>query len=143
MIQQEVTTHIACPVEKVFAFLTDAKNLRAWQSNLIENQQLTEGTVRVGTQFREVRRTGPRHSEIRAEITAYDVNKRFATKTLTKPQVTVDYAMESEAGGTRLNYKFVMITSGIMRLLEPLIAGSMKKDNDLDFQKLKSILEGK
>ena len=142
MIQQEITIHITCPVEKVFAFLADAKNLRTWQSNLIEDQQLTEGPVRVGTQFREVRRTGPRQSEIRAEITTYDVNKRFATKTLTKPQVTVDYALESEAGGTRLNYKFVMVTSGIMRLLEPLIAGSMKKDNDLDFQKLKLILEG-
>jgi len=142
MIQQEVTIHIACPVEKVFAFLADAKNLRAWQSNLIENQQLAEGPVRVGTQFRELRRTGPRQSEIRAEITAYELNKRFATKTLTKPQVTVDYALESEAGGTRLNYKFVMLTSGIMRLLEPLIVGSMKKDNDLDFQKLKLLLEG-
>ena len=98
--------------------------------------------MRVGAQFMEVRRTGPRQSEIRAEITTYDVNKRFATKTLTKPQVTVDYALESEAGGTRLNYKFVMVTSGIMRLLEPLIAGVMKKDNDLDFQKLKLILEG-
>ena len=142
MIQQEVTIHIACPVEKVFAFLADAKYLRAWQSNLIENQQLAEGPVRVGTQFRELRRTGPRQSEIRAEITAYELNKRFATKTLTKPQVTVDYALESEAGGTRLNYKFVMLTSGIMRLLEPLIVGSMKKDNDLDFQKLKLLLEG-
>ncbi len=141
MIQHEVTLHINHPVDKVFAFLSDAKNLHTWQSNLIENQQLTEGTVRVGTQFREVRRTGPRQSEIRAEITAYDVNKRFATKTLTKPQVTVDYALESEAGGTRLNYKFVMVTSGIMRLLEPLIAGSMKKDNDLDFQKFKLLLE--
>lgn len=142
MIKQEVTIHIACPVEKVFAFLADAKNLRAWQSNLIENQQLTEGTVRVGTQFREVRRMGPRQTEIRAEITAYDINKSFATKTLTKPQVTVDYALEREADGTRLNYKFVMVTSGITRLLEPLIAGSIKKDNDLDFKKLKLILEG-
>jgi uncharacterized protein YndB with AHSA1/START domain len=142
MIQHEVTIHIACPVEKVFAFLADAKNLRTWQTSLIENQQLTEGTVRAGTQFREVRRTGPRQSEVRAEITAYDVNNRFAIKTLTKPQVTIDYAMESEAGGTRLNYKFVMVTSGFMRLLEPLIAGSMKKDNDLDFQKLKLLLEG-
>jgi hypothetical protein len=35
-----------------------------------------------------------------------------------------------------------MLTSGIMRLFEPLIAGSMKKDNELDFQKLKLILEG-
>ena len=142
MIQHEITIYLNCPVDKVFVFLDDPKNLRAWQSNLVENEQLTEGPVRVGTHFREVRRTGPRQSEIEAEVTVYDkVNKRFGTKTITKPQVMVNYDLESEAGGTRLNYKFVMLTSGIMRLLEPLIAGSIKKDTDLDFQKLKRILE--
>jgi hypothetical protein len=34
-----------------------------------------------------------------------------------------------------------MLTSGMMRLLEPLIAGSIKKDTNLDFQNLKRILE--
>ncbi len=142
MIQHEVTIHLNCPVNQVFAFLADSKNLRNWQSNLIENEQLTEGPVRVGTNFREVRRTGPRQSEIRAEVTVYDeVNKRFGIKTVTKPQVTINYALESEAGGTRIYYKFVMLTNGMMRILEPLLAGSIKKDTDLDFQRLKHILE--
>lgn len=142
MIQHEVTIYINCPADQVFAFLADGKNLRTWQSNLIENEQLTKEPVQVGTLFREVRRTGPRQSEIKAEVTVYDeVNKRFGTKTITKPQVTVSYALESEAGGTRLNYQFVMLTSGMMRLLEPVLAGSMKKDTELDFQKLKRILE--
>ena len=142
MIQHEFTIHLNCPVNQVFAFLADSKNLRNWQSNLIENEQLTEGPVRVGTNFREVRRTGPRQSEIQAEVTIYDeVNKRFGIKTVTKPETTVNYALESEAGGTRINYKFVMLTTGMMRLLEPLLAGSIKKDTDLDFQRLKRILE--
>ena len=71
-------------------------------------------------------------------MTVFEPNKRFATKTLTKPQVTVSYAFDEENGGTRITYKFVMITSGFMRLLEPLIAGSMKKDTDLDFEKLRA-----
>ena len=141
MIQHEVTIHLNRPVEQVFAFLADSQNLRTWQSGLIENQQLTEGSMRVGTRFREVRRTGPRQSEIEGEITAFERNKHFATKTLTKPNATVSYSFEPENGGTRLDYKFIMLTSGIMRLLEPLIAGSIKKDTDMDFQKLKSILE--
>ena len=141
MIQHEVTIHLNRPVEQVFAFLADTRKLSTWQSNLIENEQLTEGPLRVGTRFREVRRTGPSQSEIRGEITDFESNKRFSTKTITKPQVTVSYAFERENGGTRLNYKFVMLTSGIMRLLEPMIAGSIKKDTELDFQKLKSILE--
>jgi len=141
MINHEVNIYINRPVEQVFAFLADAKNLHAWQSDLVENGQLTEGALRVGTRFREVRRTGPRQSEIQAEITVFEPNKRFATKTLTKPQATVSYAFDSEDGGTRLTYKFAMITSGLMRLLEPLIVGSIKKDSDSDFEKLKRILE--
>jgi uncharacterized protein YndB with AHSA1/START domain len=141
MIQHEVTIHINRPVEQVFTFLADTKNLRTWQSGLVENEQLTEGPLRVGSRFREVRRTGPRNSEIQAEMTVFEPNKRFATKTLTKPQVTVSYTFDEENGGTRLTHKFVMITSGFMRLLEPLIAGSMKKDSDSDFEKLKHILE--
>jgi len=141
MIQHEVTLHLKRPVEQVFAFLADYQNLRTWQSNLIENEQLTEGPFRVGTRFREVRRTGPGQSEIHGEITDFEPNKRFSTRTTTKPQVTVSYSLEGENGGTRLNYKFVMLTSGMMRLLEPLIAGSIKKDTNLDFQKLKNILE--
>ena len=142
MIQHEVTIHLKRPVEQVFAFLADHQNLRTWQANLIENEQLTEGSLRVGSRFREVRRTGPGQSEIQGEITDFEPNKRFSTKTNTQPQVTVSYSFEREDDGTRLSYKFVMLTSGMMRLLEPLIAGSIKKGTDSDFQKLKHILDG-
>ena len=141
MIQHEVTLHLERPVEQVFAFLADYQNLSTWQSDLLEHEQLTEGPLRVGTRFREVRRTGPGKSEIHGEITDFEHNKHFATKTLTKPNVTVSYSFEPEDAGTRLSYKFVMLTSGMMRLLEPLIAGSIKKDTNLDFQNLKRILE--
>ena len=78
MIQHKVTIHLNRPVEQVFAFLVDTRNLHTWQSSLIRNELLTEGPLRVGTRFREVRRMGPRQSEIQAEITAFEPNKRFA-----------------------------------------------------------------
>jgi uncharacterized protein YndB with AHSA1/START domain len=141
MIQHEVSIHLNRPVEQVFAFLIDPNNLRTWQSTLVENEQLTEKPMRVGTRFREVRQMGPRQTEVQAEITDFEPNKRFATKTLTKPQVTVSYSFEPENSGTQLNYKFIMQTSGFMRLLEPLIARSIKKDSHSDFEKLKHVLE--
>lgn len=141
MIHSEVTVHIRRPVEKVFAYLADATNLRAWQAGLLENEQLTEGPLRVGTRFREVRRRGPRQSEIQAEITAFEPDKRFATKTISGPQATVSYAFDPDTEGTRLTYQFSLQTGGFMRLMEPLIAGSIKKDAEADFQKLKTILE--
>src|SRR5260221_7212449 len=120
MIQNDVDIHINSPVEKVFAYLADAKNLRAWQADLIENEQLTGGPIRVGTHFREVRRTGLRHSEIQAEITVFEPNKRFSTKTILGPQATVSYAFDAEQEGTRITCQFALQSSGFMRLMEPL-----------------------
>lgn len=141
MIQYEISVQINQPVEKVFAYLADARNLHNWQADLIENEQLTEGPIRAGSRFREIRQTGPRKSTIQAEITAFEPNKRFATKTIVGPQATVQYAFNSEQGGTRVTYHFSLQTSGLMRLMEPLIAGSIKQGAEADFEKLKQILE--
>jgi len=142
MIQHEVSIHLDRPVEQVFAYLIDSNNLRAWQSNLIETEQLTENPLRVGTRFREVRQMGRRATEYQAEITEFEPNKRFATETLTGPKCWVTYTFEPEKNGTRINYKFILETNGMMRLLKPLIASSIKKDSHSDFEKLKRVLEG-
>jgi hypothetical protein len=141
MIEHEVSIQLSRPVEQVFAFLVDTRNLPTWQSNLIEIEQLSEGPLGVGSQVREVRRLGQRPSENWAEVEVFEPNKRFALKTSSQPQVTVSYSFDAENGGTRLQYRFVMLTSGLMRLFEPLIAGAIKKQSAQDFEKLKHILE--
>src|ERR1044071_5210646 len=98
MIQHEVSIHLNKPVEQVFAFLMDTTKLSTWQSNLIKTETLTEGPLRAGSRFREIRRLGRREAEIQGEITAFEANKRFETKTFTKPQVTVSYSLEAENG---------------------------------------------
>jgi uncharacterized protein YndB with AHSA1/START domain len=140
LIQFELTNHLDQPVEQVFAFLTDSRNLTTWQSNLIENEQLTEGPVRVQTRFRELRKLGRKPSEIQGEFTDFEPNQRFATRTLTEPLVLVNYTFEPETGGTRLGFTFVMQTRGMMRLLEPLISRSIKQEFEEDFEKLKGVL---
>jgi uncharacterized protein YndB with AHSA1/START domain len=141
MIQHEVTVYLNKPVEQVFAFLMDTSKLATWQSNLIKSEQLTEGPLRTGSRFREVRRINNKETEIQGEITALEPNKRLETKTATKPQAMVSYSLDPEQGGTRLKYKFILITSGLMRLLEPMIASSIKKDTEADFETLKRVLE--
>ena len=142
MIRHETSVHLNRPVEKVFAFVVDSKELPKWQSNLIKSELLTEGPLRAGSRFHEVRLVRQKETEIQAEMTAFEPNRRFATKTLSKPEVTVSYSFEPENGGTRLRYEFGMVTTGLMRLLEPMILGSIKKDTALDFEKLKQLLEG-
>lgn len=141
MIQHEVTIYLNKPVEQVFAFLMDTNKLTAWQSNLIKSEQLTDGPLRTGSRFREVRRINNKEEEIQAEITALEPNKRLETKTISKPQAMVSYSLDPEQGGTRLQYKFTLITSGLMRLMEPVIASSIKKDTEADFETLKQMLD--
>ena len=141
MIQHEVSIHLSQPVEQVFAFLVDTSKLSTWQSNLIKSEPLTEGPLRTGSRFREIRRINNKEEEIEGEITALEPNKRLETKTVTKPQAKVSYSLNPEQGGTRLRYKFVLETSGLMRLLEPIIAKSIKADSEADFKTLKRIFE--
>lgn len=141
MIQHEVTVHLNRPVDQVFAFLMDTSKLSTWQSNLIKSEPLTEGPLRTGSRFREIRRIQGKESEIEGEIVALEPNKRLETRTITKPQAMVSYALAPEQGGTRLQYKFILVTSGLMRLLEPVIASSIKKDTEADFESLKRVLE--
>jgi uncharacterized protein YndB with AHSA1/START domain len=141
MIQHEVSIHLDKPVEQVFAFLMDTGKLATWQSNLIKSEQLTEGPLRAGSRFREVRRINNKETEIEGEITSLEPNKRLETKTSTRPQAMVSYSLDPDQGGTRLRYKFILITNGLMRLLEPVIASSIKKDTEADFETLKRMLE--
>ncbi len=141
MIQQEVTIHLNRPVEQVFAFLVDTSKLPLWQSNLIKNELVTKGPLHLGSRFIEVRRLGRKESEVQAEIIAFEPNKHFETQTLTQPQVKVSYSLEPDNGGTRLQHKFVMFPTGLLRLLEPLIASSIKKETTADFETLKQLLD--
>lgn len=141
MIVKEASIYIDRPVEQIFAFIIDSQNLSKWQSNLIKSEKISEGNWRVGTKFREVRRMGRSESEVQGEITALEPNKRFETKTSTQPLVTVSYSYKAENGGTRVGYKITMVTWGFMRLMEPMIADSIKSDTNADLEKLKSILE--
>jgi hypothetical protein len=112
-----------------------------WQSNLIEIEQLTAGPMRVGTRIREARRLGRRPSEYQAEVTGFEPDNRFSLRVINGPRVTLSYSFEPENGGTRLRYQFVMRPSGMMRVFEPLIIRSLRKQSSSDFEKLKDILE--
>lgn len=141
MIQHEVSIYLNQPVERVFAFLLDTSKLASWQANLIKIEQITEGPLHIGSRFHEVRRLGRKDTEIEGEVTTLEPNRRLETKTLSEPQVTISYFFQTENGGTRLTQRFVMPTHGLMRLMEPIIGSSIKKDAITDFDTLKQMLD--
>ncbi len=141
MIHEEISVHLNCPPQEIFPFLTDLQKLMQWQSDLVRSEILTEGPLRVGSRFHEVRRMGPREAEIRGEISEFTPDRRLATRTETKPEAGVRYVLEPDAGGTQLRYEFNLRTTGLMRLMEPMIARSIRKGTEADLQRLRQLVE--
>jgi hypothetical protein len=48
----EESVEINYPVEKAFAFTTDAKSWNKWQSIILESEKISPGHLEVGTTFR-------------------------------------------------------------------------------------------
>lgn len=141
MIRHQMIVHVTRPVEQVFACLVDPEKLTMWQSNLIKAESLTPGPVRLGSRFREVRRFGQRETEVQGEVSEFELNKQLATRTSTKPDVRVSYLLAAEQGGTRVSYKFEMLPTGLMWLLQPVISSSIRKQSEMDLARLKHLLE--
>ncbi len=141
MIQHEVSIHLNCPPRDVFAFLVDSQKLLEWQSDLVESEILTQGPLRAGSRFREIRRMGPRETEIRGEISEFASDRLLATHTETKPEAGVRYVLEPEDGGTRLHYELSVKAMGMMRLMQPMISRSIQKGTEANLQKLRQLVE--
>ncbi len=141
MIEHQTSIHLDCAPAQVFSFLVDPQKLLLWQSGLIESEMLTPAPVGIGARFREVRRMGPRKTEIRAEISEFEPNRCLATRTETKPEARVRYELEPEDGGTRLRYAFSLHAAGLMRLMEPMIGRSIRKGTEADLAKLRQLVE--
>jgi len=141
MIRHETTIHINCPLESAFAFVATSDHFKKWQSDLQEHVKLTDAPLAVGSRFREVRQFGGPSIQIQAEVTVFERNKRLVTQTTSMPQVTMSYDFASEGTGTRLRYEFTMTSSGMMKLMEPVITASIKQLTTSNLDRLKSLLE--
>jgi uncharacterized protein YndB with AHSA1/START domain len=110
------TVEIARPPEEVFAFVTDPAKLSAWQ-DAVEVQQLTEGPVRAGTQFREVHKVmGWRRVEL-TEVVEHDPGRLFHIRVLEGPPVDGRWEFAATpGGGTRVTLTPLAHLSGRARI---------------------------
>ena len=141
MIQHRVEIIIHRPVEKVFAFLTDATRHPSWDTSSVAMEPQEAGDWRTGLKFREVRRIGGRETEVFSQIAYLEPNHRFDMKSLTGPDFEGHWSFEPAGAATRLRWNCQMKLVGFARLFEPLIARQFKQATDANFMRLKGLLE--
>jgi uncharacterized protein YndB with AHSA1/START domain len=142
MIELKSSIVINRPVEEVFSYMTDAKNLSNWMSELVEAEQTSGGSVGVGTKISAVANVLGRRAESIQEISKYELNSKFALKSASGPVESEDeFIFESVAGGTKVTRLTEGEMGGFFRMAEPLVVRMLNRQFETNFANLKDLLE--
>lgn len=141
MLKFSADVKVNRPVEKVFAWLTDANNQGKFDKSSLKMEALTPGPWRAETQFRELRDLGGRKTEVLSEIAELEPNRLFVIRSKTGPGWLGTWQFEPEGTGTRLRWTGQLTMKGFARLFEPLIGRQMKPQITRQFAELPKLIE--
>lgn len=143
MIKVKEEVLINRPVEEVFAFIANPLNIPLWRPDVLETRG-TNGTVQVASRFEElVSFMGKKVFPM--QVVEYELNRREVIKATGGPGVrpTQSFQLEAKESGTKLNFSVEIETSGLFRLMEPLLPGMIGKKWKGYLVNLKNQLESK
>lgn len=138
----EHTLVIGRPPADVFAYLTEVRNLPAWQPSVVSVERPDEGPVDVGTRFTEVRKFVGRRLHTTMEVTEHAPGERLYLQVVEGPvRYRVTHDLEAVDDGTRVNVAVEGETGGFFALADGLVARQGERQLRADFGRLKAILE--
>jgi carbon monoxide dehydrogenase subunit G len=127
----------------VFEFLSDLENIPKWNFAIVETRKTSDGPVRVGTTYRQVRSL-PSRSEETLQVTELEPDRRFSVHGGLGPfEGTLSYEFEEIGGSTRLTNGADLEAQGIKRLAAPIVSGRVRDAVASNLETLKRLLEGK
>jgi len=131
------------PIEEVFTFVSDAKNIPQWQTNVLEARQVPESPIGVGTKLTLVRAFLGRRLEQHAEVVEYEPPTWYAYKSTSGPPTTGVNRFEPTGEGTTVTIAFETEMGSVFALAEPLVARSIKRAVEASLGDLKDLLESR
>ena len=142
MSRIEEGIEINCPVEKAFAFTTDAGRWNTWQSIIPEAEQTSPGPVGVGTTFRGTNRMMGRTMQWTASTTEYEPPRKFG-KIITSGSVLIEQhnTYVPTERGLKFTIAYDVKVNGFLKLMSPVIVSTMRKELQKSLVSLKQILE--
>jgi hypothetical protein len=142
MARIEERVEIKRPVGSVFAYTTDASSWPKWQSVILQAAQTSEGPFGIGTTFEGTNRMMGRTMRWTAMAGEYAPDKNWG-KRIVSDGMTIQEHMQFDPteGGTTLILVYEMTASGFLKLLSPIIVGSMRRETRKSLNNLKRILE--
>ena len=141
MPDYQTSLRIARPIADVFRYLSDLTTWPKWMP-VESTRPVGAGAVRVGTRAEGIMTEG--RSPFAMEVTALEPDKSIAFRTLSGP---IDWTgrwdvRAIDAGTTEVTSIGTIHLRGIRRLLEPLMAGEVQRNEAKELARLRDELEG-
>lgn len=104
--------------------------------------KLTESSIGVGTRYRETRLMNGKETQTELEIVDFESGQRNAMKNVTEGIETIyRYTFMQENGGTRVDLDCELNASGVKKLMLPMVASILKKEDGDHLQRLKKVMD--
>lgn len=138
----QFSEYIARSPREVFAVISDPRTATGFLDNITASTQLTDGPIGVGTTFRETRVVGGKESSADLVVTEYEPDTRVGIGTEAEGiTVTYHYHLTPEQDGTRLDWTCELEAGGLRKMMLPMVATIMKKEDGDHLARLKAFLE--
>jgi hypothetical protein len=130
--------HVACPPEKAFDLMADARNEAKWNSQVSSSELLSGEPVGPGSRFRTVNRREPYD----ATITEYDRPNRLGFEVSGKRMdISATFTFAEADGGTELDGSFDFRPKGLVKVMFPLLAPMIRRDLPKQAASFKALCE--
>ena len=134
---------IAHPREAVAAFASDPDNATTWYENIKAVEWETEPPLRVGSRMRFEAEFLGRTLAYTYEVRELVPGERFVMSTAEGPfpmETTYEWS-DAGDGATRMSLRNRGEPAGFSKVVAPVMARAMKRANQKDLERLKTVLE--
>lgn len=137
------STEIATPMEQddVFLYMADFRNAVEWDENT-SSVKLAEGSpLEVGASYEVVTEFGGRDLNMTYRAVEIERPRRIVFESSTSVAGIRDtIEIQSDGGGSLVNYEAQILTSGLSKLLDPVFALVFKRVGDRAAESLRKAL---
>lgn len=145
VINVDVSQVIDRPASDVFRFVSDFENHPNWEAHFLGVKRITPGPIGVGTRFECLLKMPGRRAETFFEIVSFDPDRSFAYEAdrtgPVKPMGSFSFEPVGDGSATRVHSMPAPEVHGVMKILEPLMALYIARQNRHHLAQLKEILE--
>ncbi len=142
MAKFELNEWINAAPEQVFSFMTDPAKAPQVIESVQQMQKLTDGPIRAGTRLRETRLIKGEEAQTDLVVEAIEPPHHYVVSAEQEGiTVTYTYTLRPENQGTQILLQADVSSGGLKKLMLPLVASVMKREDGDHLHHLKTAVE--